>query len=66
MEEKNNDSFFQTKGNYEKLKRKLSNIHHQNQSSEIIPSEDIFINQKEEIKKVKKKNIKIKSIKRKI
>jgi hypothetical protein len=65
MEEKNDDSFFQNKENYDILKRKLSGINNQNQSTEIIPSEDIFINQKEEIKKIKKKEIGIESIQRK-
>ena len=60
MEEKKDDSFFQSKENNEKLQRKLSNIYHQNQSTEIIPSEDIFIIQKEEIKKIKKKRLELK------
>ena len=60
MEEKNDDSFFQNKKNYDILQRKLSNIYNQNQSTEIIPSEDLFINQKEEIKKIKKKKLEIK------
>ena len=61
MEEKNDDSFFQNKENYDILKRKLSGINNQNQSTEIIPSEDIFINQKEEIKKIKKKKLELKA-----
>ena len=61
MEEKNGDSFFQNKENYDTLKRKLSGINNQNQSTEIIPSEDIFINQKEEIKKIKKKKLELKA-----
>ena len=61
MEEKSDDSFFQKKENYDILQRKLSNINNQNQSTEIIPSEDIFINQKEEIKKIKKKKLELKA-----
>ena len=60
MEEKNEDSFFHIKENYEKLKKKISNFHLHNQSTEIIPTEDIFINQKEEIKKIKKRRLEIK------
>ena len=61
MEQKNDDIIFQNKENYDILKRKLSGINNQNQSTEIIPSEDIFINQKEEIKKIKKKKLELKS-----
>lgn len=60
MEEKMEDSFFHIKENYEKFKKKYSNFHHQNQSTEIIATEDIFINQKEEIKKIKKRRLEFK------
>ena len=60
MDEKNEDSFFKVEENIEKIKRKLSNIHHQNQSTEIMASEDVFMNQKEEIKKIKKQRLELK------
>ena len=53
MEEKDEDSFFKEKENYDKYQtNKYKNK--DNQSTEIMPSEDIFMNQKEEIKKIKK------------
>ena len=61
MKEKNEDSFFKIEKNIEKFQKKLSNVHQQNQSTEIIPSEDIFINQKEEIKKIKRRILEIKN-----
>ena len=60
--EEDNDSFFQNKENFDKFQRKFSNVHHQNQSTEVIPSEDIFINQKEEIRKIKKKRLELKDL----
>ena len=61
MEEKNEDSFFQVSENVEKFQKKYTNFFHENQSTEIIPSEDIFLNQKEEIKKIKKHRLELKA-----
>ena len=61
MEEKNDDSFFQISENIEKFQKKYTNMYHENQSTEIIPSEDIFLNQKEEIKKIKKHRLELKA-----
>ena len=62
MEEKNEDSFFQISENIEKFQKKYTNMYcHENQSTEIIPSEDIFLNQKEEIKKIKKHRLELKA-----
>lgn len=61
MEEKNDDSFFQISENLENFQKKYTNIYHENQSTEIIPSEDIFLNQKEEIKKIKKHRLELKA-----
>ena len=61
MEEKNDDSFFQVSENIEKFQKKYTNVFHENQSTEIMPSEDIFLDQKEEIKKIKKHRLELKA-----
>jgi hypothetical protein len=59
MEEKNEDSFFKTKENYDKYQINKYKNYKDNQSTEIMPSEDIFMNQKEEIKKIKRKRLEL-------
>ena len=59
MEEKNEDSFFKAKENYDKFQTNKYKNCKDNQSTEIMPSEDIFMNQKEEIKKIKKKRLEL-------
>lgn len=55
----NNDSFFESKENYDKFKGKQFKYHHENQSTELMPSEELFIKQKEEIIKIKKKRLEL-------
>lgn len=61
MVEKSEDSFCQVKDSYDKFQKKINNICHQNQSTEIMPTEDIFIHLKKEIEKIKKKQYEIKN-----
>ena len=63
MKEEINDCFFKEKlyNNFEKTSEKIIN-----QSTELLQTEDMFINQKEEIKRIKKKRIKIKNNKQNI
>lgn len=59
MEEKDEDSFFKAKENYDKYQINKFKSFKDNQSTEIMPSEDIFMNQKEEIKKIKKMRLEL-------
>lgn len=59
MEEENEDSFFKAKENYDKYQINKYKNYKDNQSTEIMPSEDIFMNQKEEIKKIKKMRLEL-------
>jgi len=59
MEEKDEDSFFKAKENYDKYQINKFKNFKDNQSTEIMPSEDIFMNQKEEIKKIKKMRLEL-------
>ena len=59
MEEKDEDSFFKAKENYDKYQINKYKNSKDNQSTEIMPSEDIFMNQKEEIKKIKKMRLEL-------
>ena len=63
MKEEINDCFFKEKlyNNFEKTSEKIIN-----QSTELLQTEDMFINQKEEIKRIKKKRIEIKNNKQNI
>ena len=63
MKEEINDCFFKEKlyNNFEKTSEKIIN-----QSTEFLQTEDMFINQKEEIKRIKKKRIEIKNNKQNI
>ena len=63
MKEEINDCFFKEKSynNFEKTSEKIIN-----QSTELLQTEDMFINQKEEIKRIKKKRIEIKNNKQNI
>ena len=55
MKEEINDIFFDEKINDDEMKKTY------NQSIEILQTEDIFINQKEEIKRIKKKRMEVKN-----
>ena len=63
MKEEINDCFFKEKlyNNFEKTSEKIIN-----QSTELLQTEDMFINQKEEIKRIKKKRIELKNNKQNI
>ena len=63
MKEEINDCFFKEKlyNNFEKTSEKIIN-----QSTELLQTEDMFINQKEEIKRIKNKRIEIKNNKQNI
>ena len=63
MKEEINDCFFKEKlyNNFEKTSEKIIN-----QSTELLQTEDMFINQKEENKRIKKKRIEIKNNKQNI
>ena len=63
MKEEINDCFFKEKlyNNFDKTSEKIIN-----QSTELLQTEDMFINQKEEIKRIKKKRIEIKNNKQNI
>ena len=55
MKEEINEIFFDEKINDDEMKKTY------NQSIEILQTEDIFINQKEEIKRIKKKRMEVKN-----